>query len=782
MDDSGAVTLEVISDAGVGSKGLAKRWRMEIELAGKAECKWRKTAARIESKYRNESALATTASGTSKFNILWSNVETISPALYNSMPTPDVRRRYRDDDKIGKAASEVLERALEFAMDAYDFNDLMKDAILDSLLVGRGVARVRYIPKLKTLPMPKGLNQGVDSLDDENDTYEDVEYEMVDCELVNWEDFRRGPGKRWRDVTWVAFRSRPDRKELIEKFGELGKNLELDDVDDSTDEKNEDKVKSDREIFKRGEVWEIWDREERKVIFLAPKYKDAPLKVEDDPLGLDKFFPMPQPIYSIRSTKDLIPIPEYTLYEDQAKELDRVTNRINKLINAIRIRGVYDSTISELKRLLDQEDGDYIPAENVTALIERGGLDKAIWTMPVDVAAQALGVLYTSRDQIKQVIYEITGISDILRGASNPNETATAQGIKSKWGTIRLQRRQDEVQRFARDILRLKAEIVAEKFQPQTVMEMTNLKFLPQAQKMLMQQQVQMQQQPMQPGMPPPPQMPPEMLEMMSKPSMEEVFGFLRDNAHRQFRIDIETDSTIAEIVQQDQAGMTELLTGLVGFMQGVAPAVQSGMLPVPAAKALLMTAVRRFRMGSEVEDELDKIPDEPPQLAGNGDADKAALQAERAGMQAEMQAKEGEIKLKELGMKIQEKAMALDVREQQMGIREQEIGLRDQVTGVREGQIAQRETGVSETEAGVTELQESVTSQVQEIVAQAQQDMASQMQEFMSQIAQMQAADSAKTHADMLQVITGMVSAMTAPKRIVRDAAGRAAGVETVQ
>lgn len=797
-DNDDNATLETVKDAGTTPAGTVKRWLLELSLADKEEKDWRKTADRVEKRYRGDSKPGQEAARRNQFNILWSNTETLSPSLYNSTPTPDVRRRFRDKDPIGKAAAELLERSLDYALDAYDFDDVMQDAIHDTLIVGRAVARIRYMPSFKTVDATEMDGS------DEDGSYEALEYEQVICELVPWADFRHGPGKRWRDVSWIAFQSFLTREELVEKFGAIGKTIELEDVDMGDEHKDADD--QERDVFKRLSVWEIWDKDKREVVFLAASYKDKPLKVEPDPMGLDGFFPIPRPMYSIRSTKNLVPIPEYTLYEDQANELDRISARIVKLIAAIKFRGIYDSTIGELQHLMNDDETVFRPAQNVTALIERGGLEKAIWTMPIEMAANVLAALYQSRDQTKQTIYEITGISDILRGSTDPNETATAQGIKNQWGALRLQRRQAEVQRFARDVLRLKAEIIAEKFQPETVLDMANLKFPTQAEKQQAQQQQMMamqQQQPMmppsipQPGMPlPPPQPPPSppdpaMIEMLDKPSVEEVFSFLRDNAHRQFRIDIESDSTIAAILQQDQKNITELLSGMTAFMQGVAPAVQTGALPMGAAKAIMLAAVRRYKLGSEVEDELDKIPEQLPPQPGkdDGEAGKAALQAERAGMQAEMkgketefQAKEGEIKLKELGMKIQEKAMALDVREQQMGIREQELGLRDQVSGVREGQIDQRETGVSETEAGVTEMQESATAQVQEIVAQAQQDMAMQMQEFMVQISTMQANDSAKTHADMMLAITSMVGAMTAPKRIIRDQAGRAAGVETVQ
>ena len=787
-DSSDVATLEKPDDAGTGSQGVVKRWMLELKQAARDEQDWRKQVERIEKRYRGDDRVRIDSQNNrNEFNILWSNTETLSPALYNSTPSPDVRRRFRDKDPIGKAAAELLERSLDYSIDAYDFDDLMQDCIHDMLITGRAVARVRYMPSIKTLPM-----SGVDGQEQEG-SYESLEYEQVICDLVPWQDFRHGPGKRWRDVTWVAFRSRLDRVELKEKFGKLGAQIELEDCDTGDDKSMDDQ---ERDVFKRAPVWEIWDKEERKIIFIADSYKEAPLKVEDDPLGLDGFFPIARPMYSVRSTKSLIPVPEYTLYEDQAKELDRISGRINKLVNVMKMRGIYDSTLSDMKRIFDEGENVLIPAENVTALLERGGLEKAIWFMPIEMVSKVLVGLYQARQECKQVIYEITGISDILRGSSNPNETATAQGIKNQWGALRLQRRQAEVQRFARDLLRLKAEIIAEKFQPETVMDMANLKFPSQAEKQMMQQQMAMQTPAPQPGSPPgmpqppqPPAPPPASQEMMSKPSMEEVFGFLRDNAHRQFRIDIETDSTIGAIIQQDQKNITELLTGMTAFMQGVAPAVQSGALPMGAAKAIMLAAVRRFKMGSEVEDELDKIPDVLPTPPGNGaaeaekmkaqiDAEKAQMQAEKSGMQAQMQVKEGEFKIKELGLKVQEKSMALDAKEQQIGLREQELGLQEkglsfqgELIGNREGQLTNRETAIDQKEVTLEQVQMMVSEGQQEMLA----AMGAKMNEFMAQV-------SGESQQMMTSLLGQIALSMTAPKRIIRDSRGRAAGVETVQ
>jgi hypothetical protein len=60
----------------------------------------------------------------------------------------------------------------------------------------------------------------------------------------------------------------------------------------------------------------------------------------------------------------------------------------------------------------------------------------------------AFSTVYTQRTQVLQVIYEVTGISDIIRGGgTKASETATAQQLKAQYGSMRLRRRQDDIQK-----------------------------------------------------------------------------------------------------------------------------------------------------------------------------------------------------------------------------------------------------------------------------------------------------------------------------------------------
>ncbi len=72
---------------------------------------WEGRSDKIVKRYRDDSRSRNNPQA--KFNILWSNVQTITPAIFARLPRPDVSRRFRDNDPIGRLASMMRERALE---------------------------------------------------------------------------------------------------------------------------------------------------------------------------------------------------------------------------------------------------------------------------------------------------------------------------------------------------------------------------------------------------------------------------------------------------------------------------------------------------------------------------------------------------------------------------------------------------------------------------------------------------------------------------------------------
>lgn len=645
------------------------RWLAELELADKAEEGWRKEAKEIWDLYEGDKTKA--------FNILWSNTETVSPSVYNSTPVPDVRRRFRDPDPVGKQASKILERALAYSMDVYDFNDEVASVVLDAELLGRGVGRYRYKPTFAPMDQAQPglwsrLAQGAKKLVgiEPQPPEQIVVDERTELEHVQWDKFRRGPGKRWPDVPWVSFEHEFTREMAEEEFGpDVAALLTYQDVE------NADKlsVRDDgvKQLFKVCIVHEIWDKVRRRVLFIAPCYKDAPCKEVADELQLEGFFPMPRPIYSIRNSRTLVPTPRYRMYQKKAEQLERISARIDKVAQALRIRGAYASNLEDIAKILEADDGDMIAVSNTSAIQDAGGLDKMIWLMPLDRLAIVLDQLYKAAAQVKQEIYEIVGLSDIMRGATRADETLGAQELKSQWGSVRLENYKREIQRFARDVLRGKAEIICQRFSQQTLAAITNVQLPTAEQKAMAQQAIHQARLAQQPPMQ-------EAQELLALPTWDEVMAILHSDFMRGARIDIETDSTVAETVNRDMASLTEVTRAVGEVVGGALPAVQSGMVPVDAVKQIAIAITRRARLGQPLEDAFDAMqqpapeapaPQEPPQDDGSKQrAAELKIQLATEQSQRELDNREHDLDVRELGLSVREKDLQKREGEVQRG------------------------------------------------------------------------------------------------------------------
>ena len=619
MDDqSSQGSIEKPGDAGPGESGVVRRWEMEIHLAEKVEKDWRKEVEETYKVYRGEDTAGDSDMRTSKrrdtMNILWANIETLRPVLYNTLPIPDIRRKFRDKDPIGKVVAELLERCVTCAI-ANNFDSTMIAAVNDFLLPGRAVTRVKYMP----------VFEGDELVDEE-----------VICEQVHWDEFTMGPGRHWGEVNWIKF-DHALTKEDVERLFPGYEDIIKYDMDIEGDYSESDKT-----IFKRVKIWEIWDKVKREVLFICPNYKTKPISVEQDPLGLKDFYPIPEPMRAVEDSLSLVPICEYGQYATLAKELEIITNRIRGIIKGLRLRGIYDSRLSELVNLFDSSDNDMQPASNVAAILEQGGIDNAIWMMPTAKHAEVLASLYTYRQGLLQSIYEITGISDIVRGKSSPSETLGAQQLKANYGSQRLQRKQKDVQKYSRALIRIMVEIIAERFSPQTIALTTGMNFLPENQKAELQQLA---------SIAPQQVIPEEIKELLEKPSMEEIGKIMRSDIRRDYVIDIQTNSTIQLQLQEEKGAMVELLQGITQYVGGVAPLVASGAIPAETAKELLMATIRRFDLGSVVEDSLEMIGEQGGEQGGTQALQKQVQQLQQQLEQVQGQAQEHIEGLKQEGL-----------------------------------------------------------------------------------------------------------------------------------
>jgi hypothetical protein len=671
---------------------LVTKWIEEINLSERELQPWWKAGDIIVRRFKNENRARgggrpSVGYERRRFAILWSNVSTLQPAIYAKQPVPMVDRRYRDEDPVGKVASEVLERALGFSLDQYDFDGRVKLCVLDYLLPGRGQVWVRYIPHMREVNAEQDyeLGEGVQDDDDTEvgevetpEATEEVVYEEVQCDHVSWKDWLTNPAREWAEVRWVARRVYMTRAELTERFGkDMAKNVPITTTSTGTDTASD----AQKQSSQTGEVYEIWDKPTKMAYWVCKGYTGGVLDKREDPLGLTNFFPCPPPLNATTANDSTIPVADYVQYQDQAEELDELTARIGKLQDALRMVGVYAGEANRELQLVfaPGNENKLIPIDTFDLWKEKGGVRGLIEWVPVDMVIQVLKGCYEARSQVLNDIYQITGLSDIIRGESNPNETATAQRMKGQWGSLRVRDRQRDLQRFCRDAIRLKAEIIAEHFSIDTLKAMTNVKLLTAAEKAQIDQIMPLIQQAQQSGMPIPPGLAPNpaMLELMAQPTWEEVQALLRDDALRSFRIDVETDSTVQPDENAAKMAFTEFTSAIVGLMSAAASIVPSAPYTAPLFAEVLKQGARTFNVSRSMEDVIDKVFEQaeaapPVQPQGPPPPDESAMQVEQLKSQtAQMQAQieqqrtqmEGQLGMAELNLKGQElqvKAAAL--------------------------------------------------------------------------------------------------------------------------
>lgn len=572
------------------------KWIERIKAAGKFEKEFLDDAAKATKAYTNEAKSegeADVLGSTYDYNILYANVETIVPAVINSQPIPDIRRRFGDADPVARRVSDIIERAIRVQTDDNKLQIEMEGAAQDSFLAGRGIIRLRFESDIVggettdaeiedaaegELGGGSGTSLEQDGEADPGEAYpsagqalpgapERLENERIPFEAVSWRDYRHGPAKRWSERPWDAFRFSIPREEESDSFDAELISSQLNDTE------KKDRTGAADELS----GWEVWCKKTRKVKFIDDD--GVILKVVDDPLGLTNFFPICTPMQPIEVTARLRPVNPFSIYRKLADELDDITKRINKLVDAMRVKGWYAGSAKDLENVITLTDNEFAPIADAEIWAQNGGLEGAIAFWPIEKFIIVLKELYAAREQTKQAIYEITGISDIVRGASNAAETATAQNIKSQWGSLRIQKMQRMMERAARDLFVMMAEIITSKFSYETLEQMTGISILPK------------------------PDDDPEELTIK-----QGAIQLMKQKVAAYYRIDVESDSTVRADLTRQKQEVSEFLQGAAAYFQAVAPLVQQGALPADAAVDIFASTARMFNLGKSVEDTLEKM------------------------------------------------------------------------------------------------------------------------------------------------------------------------------
>jgi hypothetical protein len=641
------------------SAETARYWLKEIEKAEKYHDDFWTTFKELEDRYLMEDRIDDDA--IKDYNIFWSNVNTLQPALYARTPIPQVERRFKDKDIIGKLASQVLERASIFSISCNDFDAIAKDCRNDYLIGGRGQCWLRYVPYVDKISLQvadetttngeletddtespiykdkEGVTYPQDAVefdDEQNPYFEKMTYEEAVIEYVHWRDFLHNKAKKWSDVRWVARRVHMSKADAKKRFNaEAVKLLEAGDKDDKKDSGNDVEQSSGKSF----EVYEIWCKTTKKAYWVSKLSEDALLDEKDDPLKLKNFFPCPRPLSATTTNSCVLPKADFLFYQDQANAITDITTRIGLLVEALVVAGVYDSTVGELKDLLDgTAENKLIPVKNWSYIKDKGGLSGVIDFVPLDVIAGVLDKMYQAREQEFNAVYQITGMSDIVRGYSDPSTTATAEQLKGQFATLRLADKQAELQRFLRDAIAIMAEIIAEQFAPETIELMSGTDMLAEID----------------------PSLQPE--------AFQEAVALLRNDVLRQYRITIETDSTLAVNEQAEKEAVNEFMGAFTSLSQQTLGYAQQAPELLPMAKEAMMFAFRRFKAGrnleSVIENSFDALianiqqqQEQPPQPSPEELKAQADQQAAEIKMQFDQVKAQNDSQIKQMSLQIKE-------------------------------------------------------------------------------------------------------------------------------
>ena len=632
MSQTTSATISSVDDFKDNPAGQQERWDAEMEASHKETEKWHKEAQRIVDRYLDVRP-GTSAKGT-RLNVFTSTVQTLRAMMYGGLPGIDVKRRYDDpDDDVGRVAATMMERLLTNDVEREDdrYEDALRYALDDRLTVGLGVGRVRYEAQFETEEVPAILQDGIEvapAYELESKTWEDA---VVD--YVNWRDVRWSPARVWGEVRWIGFRAYLTKDQVKARFGaEASRAVPYGSTRRSATYSKVDALQYD--AWQRCEVWEIWSKENREVYWYVKGYNKI-LDSKPDPLELDGFYPCPKFLLANATTSSLVPRSDFTINRDLYNEIDYVSTRITSLERAIKAVGVYDKSAEGVKRMLQEGfDNDLLPVDNWAQFAEKGGLEGAIQWNPIEAFVQALDTLRSYRKELIDLLYQTTGLSDILRGeSSQPNVTATEQGIKAHYASVRVTALQDQFADFATALQQLRSEIIVKHFDDQTIIERSTI------------------------------------MQTKDKELVPEALKLLRSQFGN-LRVEILSDDIARADWSVTKGERMDYLTAVGTFIQSAMPMMETTPAAGPILVQMLQWATAGFRGGQGMESVLDKAlqqmmaaqkqqqgqpkKDQQPNPA---EAEKIKQQTEM--MKAKARAQEQQMKAQAAMMQIRMKAEA---------------------------------------------------------------------------------------------------------------------------
>ena len=475
-----------ITGKGAGGEVTPKQklWLKRIKAEQKVHKDFRDRAEKVEEVFRRDKT-----DEDLYVPLYWQVVNIEHAGVYSNQPVPDVRPRNDPQDPLMRSIAQIISRGLAYCVDQPSFDDNMHRAVDDYLAMGMGIPRVKVDSIIETntidvpifedqmvetppvdigggmmmeqMPMMQSVQVGTEQQEEETTKDQSIRWEYVP-----WSCFGYEPCNNWKHADWEYFRHKMTRQETIDRWGEP---VAATSSDSEGNSRNESLSK------KTVDIYEIWDKKNRQVLFLAEGENDI-LEIIDDPLELIAFFPNPCPMMMNLPSDELIPQSDYDYIEPYDVEINRLQIRRMALLDQLRATGAYDIGLPELGDMFENEDGEYTGIANLMQrLAAAGGADSIIYHLPLSEKAGVIQQLTEQIQFVRSQVDEVLGISDIVRGVTAASETATAQEIKGRWVGVRLTRKRECVQFTVRSMMRITAQLLVSHITPENLERMTQM-------------------------------------------------------------------------------------------------------------------------------------------------------------------------------------------------------------------------------------------------------------------------------------------------------------------
>lgn len=673
--------------------GQYKYWAAELEASQKMLKGWHDTGDRVNDRYlgrygsnagENRTINLPNRNGF-RLNLFHSNVTTLLSMMYANTPKIDVSRRFADaKDDTARVAAEMMERLLnlDMAENGEEVDNTLRSALQDRLLPGLGCAKVRYEVETKVITEAETETDEDGNTVTVKEAEEEIVSEEAPIEYWFWGDVLWSWARHWSDVRWLAYRNFLTKDQVRDRWGdEAAENLTYKQQTTASDEDSTKDPIADNNAWLKAEVWEVWDKEKRQVVYLSfGGYKQI-LETKEDPLGLSGFFPSPPFLLANQTTTLYMPTPDFKLAEDLYNEIDILQTRITKITSAVRVSGVYDQKANEIGRMLEEgTDNTLIPVENWAMFAEGGGTKGKIDWFPIQDVVNTLDKLRQLRSENIALLQQVTGMADIMRGElGNQYEGVGQSKLKAKFGSVRVQALQEQFAQFASDLMQLKAEVICKHFDGKTIVKLANMQY----------------------SFDDEPDLIAKAVALLKQPEMAHI------------RVAIRSESVAMVDYTSLQEERSAFLNALSTFMQSSAPLMEADPNATPFLLQLLQWGLSGFKGAQEIEGVIDKAIESAleQQKAKQGQADPAVM--EQQGRIFEQQQKtEGEL------AKVQAKAAA-DVQ-----IREVDMN-------------ADMNTAIQEHELKMAEIQAQTMAEIFKIEAKKEADLAVERAQYLNTIAQ---------------------------------------------